>query len=248
MKIIFCGAHPDDAEIYAYGTLFAYKGLGAGLIQVMACNGDGGLTARSKLRPLAETRREEAERSAAMLGSRLIQLGYGDATLCRNRYSLSAQLEQIFTTEMPDLIITHSINDYHVDHRVLSAAVTMAAAEQYPIAYADNMKGQSFQPSHYVDITGHLEQKLLCLRQHQSQKPRRYVLACRELAARRGREATGTNGVQMEAFRLERYPRFKAPFLRLSSKVTEAKNLPVIVPSRSAATSGLPVSSGGDPP
>jgi LmbE family N-acetylglucosaminyl deacetylase len=209
MKVLFVGAHPDDAEIYAFGTLFAYAERGAEIVLVLATAGEGGLTARSKHQPLAKTRMEEAEQAAAMLIARIVALGMPDAGLPALRLPLLRQLEEIFAAEKPDVILTHSSNDYHPDHRVLSGAVALAAAEHFPVFFVDNMKGRNFKPTHYVNIKDYQAQKMLALRQHQSQKPRRYVLAATALAEERGFESTGKQGALMEGLRFDPTPAFK---------------------------------------
>jgi LmbE family N-acetylglucosaminyl deacetylase len=209
MKVMFVGAHPDDAEIYAFGTLFAYAERGAEIVLVLATAGEGGLTARSKHQPLAKARMEEAEQAAAMLLARVIALGMPDGALSPFRMPLLRQLIELFAAERPDLILTHSPNDYHPDHRVLSGAVALAAAEHVPVFLVDNMKGRNFRPTHYVNIKDYQAQKMLALRQHQSQKPRRYVLAATALAEERGFEATGKLGALMEGLRFDPTPAFK---------------------------------------
>lgn len=209
MKVMFIGAHPDDAEIYAFGTLFAYADRGAEIVLVLATAGEGGLTTRSKDQPLAVTRIAEAEQAAAMLLARIVELGMPDGGLPPLRMTLVRRLIELIAAEKPNVILTHSPNDYHPDHRVLSAAVAVAAAEKVPVFYVDNMKGRNFCPTHYVSITPFHAQKMLALRQHQSQKPRRYVLAATALAEQRGFEATGKTGVLMEGLRFEPSPAFK---------------------------------------
>ena len=135
MKVMFCGAHPDDAEIYSFGTLFSYAERGAEIILVLATDGEGGLTARSKHQPLALTRIEEAERAAAMLFARLIQFGMPDGGLGPMRLMLLRRLMELIAFEKPDIIFTHSPNDYHPDHRILSCAVSLAAAERELMAF-----------------------------------------------------------------------------------------------------------------
>ncbi len=208
LKVLFCGGHPDDAEIYAYGTMIAYLQAGAQVVQLMVCNGDGGVTRRVKDRPVAEARLDEARAAAAMIGADLITYELSDGTLAAQRAHLVDLLIQTIAQTEPDIVITHAPNDYHPDHRVLSAAVNLAAAESAPVLYADTMKGVNFSPTHYVDITAVMEQKLRCLRQHQSQWPRRYVIACKALCARRGEEATGNGDVRAEAFRADPSQRF----------------------------------------
>ena len=209
MKVMFIGAHPDDAEIYSFGTLFAYAERGAEIVLVLATAGEGGLTVRSKEQPLAVTRIKEAEQAAAMLLARIVELGMPDGGLTPLRMTLVRRLIELIAAEKPNVILTHSQNDYHPDHRVLSAAVTLAAAEKVPVFYIDNMKGRNFRPTHYVNITPFQAQKILALRQHQSQKPRRYVLAATALAEERGFEATGQKAVLMEGLRFDPTPAFK---------------------------------------
>jgi LmbE family N-acetylglucosaminyl deacetylase len=209
MKVMFVGAHPDDAEIYAFGTMFAYAERGAEIVLVLATAGEGGLTARSKHQPLAKTRMAEAEQAAAMLLARIVALGLPDGALPPLRMPLLRRLIELFADEKPDVILTHCPNDYHPDHRVLSGAVALAAAEHFPVFFVDNMKGRNFKPTHYVNIKEYQAQKMLALRQHQSQKPRRYVLAATALAEERGFEATGKQGALMEGLRFDPTPAFK---------------------------------------
>lgn len=209
MKVLFCGAHPDDAEIYSFGTLLAYVHDGAQVVIALATAGEGGLTVRSKHQPLAITRMAEAEAAAAMLPARLVQLGLPDGGLSSHRAELLASLQTLVQQTGPDVILTHSANDYHPDHRMLSTALAFVAADRMPVFYIDNMKGRNFSPSHYVDISKLHSKKMLALRQHQSQKPRRYVLAATALAEARGYEATGQEGAMMEGLRFDPNPAFK---------------------------------------
>ncbi len=209
MKVMFVGAHPDDAEIYSFGTLFAYADRGAEIVLVLATAGEGGLTARSKHQELQATRLEEAERAAAMLLGRIVVLGFADGGLAPARIPLLQRLIELITLEKPDVILTHSPNDYHSDHRILSTAVALAASELVPVFFIDNMKGRNFTPTHYVDITPFQKQKMLALRQHQSQRPRRYVMAATALAHDRGFEASGKQSALAEALRFDPTPAFK---------------------------------------
>lgn len=209
MKILFCGAHPDDAEIYAFGTLLAWREAGASVTIFIAAQGNMGTKDRTLGRDLSEVRHAEAESSAAMIGAKLVTAGLTDLGIAPNRFRLANHLQTVAHTERPDVIITHSPNDYHIDHRALSAVVGLAAGDDFPVIHVDTMKGAHFQPTHFVDIGRHQDRKFECLRQHHSQKPRRYVLAALELAARRGKQATGLEGQYMEAFRFAPGPKFK---------------------------------------
>ena len=192
---------------------------------MLATNGGRGAAQRSPDRPVTVTRKIEAEASAAQLGARLIALDLPDRELGATRLDLRARLEALFDQENPDLIITHSANDYHSDHQALSEAVTLAAIDRFPVLYADNLKGHNFQPTHHVDITAFQEAKFACLRLHHSQMPRKYVLIAKDLAKRRGVEATGSASVVMEAFRFDPSAKFGPAALPLPPKTLSSLTL-----------------------
>ena len=52
-----------------------------------------------------------------------------------NHYFLIKNIQNV----NPDLIITHSSNDYHSDHRNLSKLVQNIASHYVPILYCDTM-------------------------------------------------------------------------------------------------------------
>lgn len=238
MKVMFCGAHPDDAEIYMFGTLLAYRRAGHEVVLVIACSGDGGTAVRSQHQPLAVTRREEAEKGAAVLGARLIEFGFADMSLQAGRVGLAGRLEDLFAAERPDVIFTHSPNDYHPDHRALSAAVALAACDTWPLIYADNLKGADFQPTHYIDVAAHLDEKLRAIHLHYSQKPRRYMLAARDLATRRGQEATGKQDARMEAFRFVAGPHLREVTRLFPARALMARAVTMTAPAGKMFQSG----------
>lgn len=84
MTVVFLHAHPDDEAIFTGGTMLRLATAGHRTVLVIATGGELGATAAGvdPAAPLAEVRREESRRAAALLGvSRVEFLGYADSGL-----------------------------------------------------------------------------------------------------------------------------------------------------------------------
>lgn len=185
MKIMAISAHPDDIEINCAGTLAKYAKRGDHVIMCNTCNGNQG---HFIIRPdeLAAMRLEESRRSAALIGAEHICLGYGDAALYHQSKEARDRLTDILRAEKPDMIITHTPDDYMPDHVATAHLVfdasfaaslphysTSDKGEGYaalcPIFYMDNLGGFKFEPTEYVDIGETFEIKMKMLACHESQ-------------------------------------------------------------------------------
>jgi len=182
MRILAVGAHPDDIEILCAGTLLRYADEGHDITMAIATNGEQG---HFVLMPaeLAEIRKKEAEASAKIAGARLIWMGYPDQFIFHDKATRLHFIEMIRQAD-PDLIITHSPNDYAQDHRVVSELVFSAsfqatvphiftdtpAIKKLPaLYYMDNVTGIDFLPTELVAITSTMDRKIAMLECHQSQ-------------------------------------------------------------------------------
>ncbi|TIN24972.1 MAG: PIG-L family deacetylase [Mesorhizobium sp.] len=200
MKILALGAHPDDIEIFMFGTMAAYAAQGAELTFAIATDGAKG--GKSDPRTLARVRREEATAAAALLGVAPRFLDFPDGELVADAALIGALKALIGETE-PDLVITHAPNDYHADHRALSDGVRIAASFAVPVLHADTMGGTGFSPTHYVDISAHADIKAKAIRMHQSQDPERFVDGARTQNLFRASQCNGAQGSLAEAYRFE---------------------------------------------
>ena len=83
MNILAVGAHPDDLEIYCYGTLAKYAKLGHRVFMCSVANGNLG---HKEILPkeLAQVRRAEAKRSAQLIGAVHLDLDIGDLRVNSN--------------------------------------------------------------------------------------------------------------------------------------------------------------------
>ena len=101
---------------------------------------------------------------------------------------------------MPDLIITHSENDYHADHRSLSLLTKAAVSHYIPILCCDTLMGVNFQPDYYFDITEHIEKKKEAVLKHHSQKPDRFVDLFQLMNSYRAAQCNAPKGQYAEAY------------------------------------------------
>lgn len=200
MNILAIGAHPDDIEIFMFGTLAACAARGDHLDYVIATDGAKG--GKDDPASLSARRKSEAGAAAAVLGASIHFLDLPDGELVADAVLIGA-LKAAIAATAPDLIITHAANDYHGDHRALSEGVRIAASFSAPVLHCDTLRGVGASPTHYVDITAHIEAKDVAIRLHASQDPERFVTSARQLSAFRAAQANAPEGAHAEAFSFE---------------------------------------------
>ncbi|MDV6012434.1 PIG-L family deacetylase [Haloechinothrix sp. LS1_15] len=182
MNILAVGAHPDDMEILAAGTLAAYAKQGHTVTICVMTNGELGSETLPK-QEISELRRAEAERSATVLGAELLWLDEPDGFLY-DTPATRAKMISAIRTARPDVIITHSPEDYHPDHRTASkiavdarqlGCCALLSPEEPPagtipvVLLADTLGGIGCEPEFWVDISATIGIKLAMLREHRSQ-------------------------------------------------------------------------------
>jgi LmbE family N-acetylglucosaminyl deacetylase len=182
-------AHPDDIEFVMAGTLLLLGEAGWELHYLNLSTGNLGSTTMSPAKT-AQVRRKEAQAAAKALGAvwhapfcRDLEIFYDARTLKR----LGAVIREV----APDVILTHSPQDYMEDHMntcrlAVSAAFVRAMpgyatvpkkrAVQKPVTiYHANPHGlrdglrRRVRPGAFVDTTSVHERKTAALRCHRSQ-------------------------------------------------------------------------------
>ncbi|MBF9048003.1 PIG-L family deacetylase [Rhodobacterales bacterium LSUCC0031] len=221
MRILALGAHPDDLEIYAWGSLCAWAAMGAELVLAIATDGAAG--GRMPPEKLVQRRTAEAMAAATALGQHPVFLGFADGGLSTEPHLLSRLIALIAETA-PDLVISHAPNDYHADHRALSMAANQACGFSVPFMEMDTMGGTGFSPNIWIDIGPYWAAKCTAIRCHESQDPERFVTMANRQAAFRAGQANGLNDHRAEAFRFE--PRF--PFADIRALLPPAPALRAI--------------------
>lgn len=180
MNVLAIVAHPDDADIFAGGTLAKHADRGDSVTIAHMTRGEYGTVDRSE-EAIAAIREEEARASAETLGADCTFLGFEDGRITYSLENRLAIVDAIREYE-PDLIVTHFEDDMHPDHSATSKLVTDA----YYMASLPNVETEfephdpnnvyffgkptsSFEPDVYVDISEYQERKERAIDHHESQ-------------------------------------------------------------------------------
>jgi LmbE family N-acetylglucosaminyl deacetylase len=117
-RVLAVGAHPDDIEILAGGTLAKFALQGDQVSIAIATDGSAG---HMLIPPeeLALIRQEEAQQAASLIGADFYWMGFKDEFLFEDIPTRLFFVDLIRATR-PDLILTRNPTDYHPDHRATS--------------------------------------------------------------------------------------------------------------------------------
>lgn len=214
MKILAIHAHPDDVEFLCAGTLALLKENGHEIAIASLTPGDKG-TPDKAICDIATVRREEARRSAALLGAGYTCLEFLDFEIFDDDRSRRIVTEFLRRTR-PDIVLTASPADYMADHEAASVltrhAAFVAGVRNYQtgsalplngipaLYYMDPLEGvdhfgNPVPPDFCVDIRATIALKEAMLACHASQREwlrqhhgvDMYIEAMKEWSATRGR-------------------------------------------------------------
>lgn len=183
MRVLAVGAHPDDLEILAAGTLARYRAEGHHVTMCHVASGNRG-SYHSTMEETAATRLAEARAAADQIGASHLSLHIPDCEVDASDLAQRRLAVDLVRTARPDLVITHPPNDYMGDHNEVSrllfdasffASVPLLETEEAPhdivpaLYYMDTLNGLGFSPTEYVDITNTIDIKTQMLQAHSSQ-------------------------------------------------------------------------------
>jgi LmbE family N-acetylglucosaminyl deacetylase len=187
-------AHPDDAEFLCAGTLVRLREEHGWAIHVATMTpGDCG-SAEHGPAEIAAIRRAEGAAGAKAIGATYHCLEERDLRVIYNEPALE-KVTRLLNRVRPQVVFTHSPDDYHLDHEQTSKlvrAATFAApiknflhahgAEEFPpldhiphVFYCDPLEGKdafgnAIPPSFRIDITAAIGAKGAMLACHESQR------------------------------------------------------------------------------
>jgi len=175
LDLLAFGAHPDDVELFAGGTIAKMSALGYATGIVNMTRGEMGTRGTPAIRA------KEAREAGRILGVECrVNLGLPDG---RVQATLSARLKAIRTLRKyrPSVVLVHHWEDRHPDHVNTSRIVTEAAhnaglakiktgQERFrPDTILYFMIPEDVRPSLVVDVSDFAEQRLAAIKAYQSQ-------------------------------------------------------------------------------
>lgn len=183
MRVLAVGAHPDDLEMLAGGTLARYVADGHDVTMCHIANGDLGSVDHPRDQ-LAAVRADEAKAAAVLAGARYDSVGVSDAEIDATSTEQRRLMVDVIREARPDVVLTHAPNDYHSDHNEASklvfdttflATVPLVRSDHPHVSavpaliYMDTVAGLDFEPTEFVDITDWMDTKAAMLGEHRSQ-------------------------------------------------------------------------------
>jgi len=150
--VLAVGAHPDDVEIGAGGTLAAHSAAGDLLaILTLSRGAVGGDMAK---------RTRESQESADILAARLWLRDLEDTQIPEGNPTI-AMIEEVVADFQPTIVYTHSVHDLHQDHRSVHRAAMVACRRVSRVyCYQSPSATVDYSPSHFVAVDDYLGRKL----------------------------------------------------------------------------------------
>lgn len=190
MIILAIGAHPDDIELGAGGTIAKHVRNGDVVHILVMSRGERGvpgdkLSEKERMlddevkNGLKGKRRElETKHALKALGVNEANtkiLGYPD-TAIRGGKEVLKQIGTSIAKLNPDIIYTHYSDEEHLDHVNISLCTLHSARRIKSILFYESPSTKlSFLPSYFVDISDHIEQKIMALKMHKTQQGKQYM-------------------------------------------------------------------------
>lgn len=180
VDILAIGAHPDDVELGAGGTLAKHKTLGYSIGILDLSKGEMGT------RGTPEIREREAARAAEILGASFrLNANLPDGWITPNETSV-LEVIKIIRFCRPRIVLANAPKDRHPDHgsaaELVEKAVFSAGFEKLKTTWKDELQRawrpkmllhyiqfNNLKPDIIIDISGYFDKKLESCLAHRSQ-------------------------------------------------------------------------------
>jgi len=167
--LLAIGAHPDDLEIGAFGSLFRWSE-SYDIHLAFATQGEQGAEAVHPER----SRLNESEEAARLLGAEVSCLDLPDGYVTDDLTTVHL-IEAVVRRVQPKRVLVNFSEDNHQDHRRLARAALSATRMVPEILQYETPSTTGFRPSLFVDVTSTIERKQQCVALHTSQGHRYYT-------------------------------------------------------------------------
>ncbi|MET4082805.1 bacillithiol biosynthesis deacetylase BshB1 [Pedobacter sp. UYP30] len=180
LDILVIAVHPDDAELACSGTILKHVALGKKVGIVDLTRGELGT------RGTEETRAEEAETSAKILGLQIREnLGFRDGFFTNDEHHRMEVLKMVRKYK-PEIIIANALTDRHPDHGragdLVNDAVFLSGlqkietivdgekqASHRPRLFLQFIQDTYIKPDIIVDISEHIDKKVESIKAFKTQ-------------------------------------------------------------------------------
>jgi LmbE family N-acetylglucosaminyl deacetylase len=184
MNVVSIMAHQDD-ELVCLGTMLKMQERGDSLHFICVTDGSGGMAAVPDMPrdEAAAVRDREMNELTVRLGATYLCMNEQDEYLY-DTPDVRLRLINAIRQCRADVIFTHFNPDYNLDHNTVAELVRQCAmhatlpmthteAPSLPanpaVFLVEPSSGFGFEPTHYVDVSAHIERKGELARCHQSQ-------------------------------------------------------------------------------
>ncbi len=183
-RVLAFGAHPDDLEVGAGGTLARLAKAGAQVTMAVTC-----------IPAQFDQRHAEAQKGAEVIGAKS-ELLFQKQSRVEDiaMHKLVGAYDRIVNDVRPDLVLCHSASDLHWDHGLVNRAVisalrrTPADLLAFTSSYELNAQTRAFGQC-FVDVTQTIHSKMAAISAHVTQLPKLDLEGARDLARAMGRIA-----------------------------------------------------------
>ena len=203
MNVVAVGAHPDDIEIGAGGSIALHRARGDSVRFLV-------LTRGQKLSSPSQRESESREAADILSVEDVHFLGYEDTRVPYDD-EIVERIDEHCGEVDADRVYIHTEEDTHQDHR-RAALSSIAATRNTPevLAFESPSTRSSFDPQYYNSLSeGFLERKIEAIKSHESQQEKKYLEAeaMKGLARFRGRQANTRYAEAFEVVRIKNdYP------------------------------------------
>jgi len=184
MNVVSVMAHQDD-ELMCLGTMLKMRNSGHNLAFICLTDGAAGMAHMPDM-PFADAakiREAEMKSLTSNIKAEYIFLNRPDEYLY-DAPELRLELIEAIRYTAADVIFTHNTVDYNVDHMTtcllvrqcaMQAALPIQKTKSAPLASTpavfmiEPSGGFEFEPSHWVDITEFMDEKMRLAKEHKSQ-------------------------------------------------------------------------------